>query len=329
MKNSQLYYLSQQDFGEWDAFLDQSPQSTIYGKSWYLAALQCPFEILVFKEKTTILGGIVLSKNSRSKYANPLLCKYLGVYFAPFEGSPYNQESKRRKVLKQLLQELKKRNSFNYFFHPFFNTYLPFYHENFASQVRYSYWIDLKNQTIEAISAKYHSKLRSELKFAQSQSYQINTALNPAIFIDICKKTFTQKGNKFPFSLTWLSNYLLQLKQQNAIQLIGVQNEKGQVLAVAGLLLGHKTNSLILSGLDKAISARAANEFLIDYCIRFSKERADYFDFEGSMIPAIESFYRKFGGDYLPYLNIYKDSLSAYLFNRLRRTYWQMRKGFK
>ena len=324
-RGQQLQYLMVADYPLWDTFLDTSPQSTIYGKSWYLQTLQCPFQILVVRGNQQILAGLVLTKNVRNQYANPLLGKYLGVYYANFSGTAYNQETNRRKITNLLLTAITKLPSFNYFFHPQFTTYFPFYLKNFESRLRYSYWINLKDQTFETIVANFHSKLRSEIKFAQQQTYQITQDISIDTFVAICQQTFLQKGAKFPFSKAFLAAYCQQLLATKTLQLNGIKDKKGRVMAVVGILVTPKTSTLILSGIDKKIIQRGVNEWLIAHCIQRAKNKSDFFDFEGSMIPAIESFYRKFGGEYTPYLNIYKNSTWVFLLEKLRFWYRRFR----
>lgn len=323
IENCQLQYLKRTNYELWDTFVEASPQSTIYGKSWYLAVLQCTFQILMVVENQQILAGLVLTKDGRNNFGNPYLCKYLGVYYADFKGTAYNQETKRRKVTQLLLREITKLPTFNYFFHPQFTTYFPFYLKNFESRLRYSYWINLKDQSLAQIRAKFHSKLRSEIKFAQQQSFSITNDIPLVIFINTCQKTFLQKGNKFPFTTAFLTTYCQQLLDRKNLQITGIKDEQGRVMAVIGILVTPQTNTLILSGFDKELIQRGANEYLLYHCIEQAKKQADFFDFEGSMIPAIESFYRKFGGDYIPYLTIYKNSTRQFLVGKLR--FWYRR----
>ena len=327
IENYKLQYLSATEYPLWDDFVESSPQNTIYGKSWYLKILKCPFQILAVRSNQQILGGLVLTKNIRNQFANPLLGKYLGVYYTPFSGTTYNQETNRRKITNLLLTELTKITSFNYFFHPQFATYFPFYLKDFDSRLRYSYWINLKDQTFEVISAKFHGKLRSEIKFAHQQNFQLTQAISVDTFVRICRQTFLQKDAKFPFSTTFLKNYCQQLLDKKVLQLNGIKDKEGRVMAVVGILMTPKVSTLILSGFDKQIIQRGANECLIAHCIQQAKKQSDFFDFEGSMIPAIESFYRKFGGDYTPYLNIYKNSTREFLVEKLQSWYREFRNG--
>ena len=130
-----------------------------------------------------------------------------------------------------------------------------------------------------------------------------------------------EKGNLAPFckKVCW------QLRNRKALHINGVKDQQGRVMAAIGILRTRQTHTLILSGFDQAIIQRGANESLIYHCIQDAKEQADFFDFEGSMLPEIEAFYRKFGGVYTPYLNIYKISTRQFLLEKLRFWYRRFR----
>ena len=80
-------------------------------------------------------------------------------------------------------------------------------------------------------------------------------------------------------------------------------------MAVAGLIYDQHATSLVINGFDPVIMKRGANELLIFECIKFAKAHSKFFDFEGSMLEPIDSFYRKFGGDHRPYYKIYKNNV--------------------
>ncbi len=305
----QLSYLNEDQFEAWDKFVDQSPQATIYGKSWYLRTLQCSFKILVVKDKKETLGGVVLAKNALGLYANPFLCKYLGVYYKNFKGTGYNAETKRKKISKLLLTELSKIRSFNYFFHPTFKNYLPFYWKQFSSQVFYSYWIDLQHQSLDQVLANAHGKLRAEINFARKREDVIISDIDFEAFYTLCEKSFSQQKKKFPFSNFFLKTYCITLSQRKAFQSFAIKNKEAEIMAVAGLVYDQNATSLLFNGVDRQTIRRGANELLIFECIKFAKIHSAFFDFEGSMLEPIDSFYRKFGGKQVPYYRIYKDNI--------------------
>ena len=119
-------FLSQIDYHQWDRFIMISPQGNLFARTTYLKQLGIPFEILVSKKEKEIKGGIVITKDHWDYNINPVLCKYLGVYFYPFEGNQYKIESRRRAVQKALLDAVNKFNSFEYTFHPNYKNWMPF-----------------------------------------------------------------------------------------------------------------------------------------------------------------------------------------------------------
>lgn len=318
-------YLEKSDYNRWNEFVTHSPQSTIYGKTWYLEVLQCPFRILVVKEQGVILGGIVLTKNPLDWYANPYLCKYLGVYFSQFSGNKYIVETKQKRVTERLLLELKQFKTFDYSFHPTFKNYLPFYLKNFSAKVAYSYWIELKHQSIEQIQANMYGKLRSEIKFALKQEYQIDYGIDFDTFYAIQEKTYLRKGGKSPFKKEFLHNYTKALTQKKAFQSFAIQNQAKEVMAIAGVIYDQQATSLVINGFDPKYIQRGANELLIFECIKFAKKHSNSFDFEGSMLKSVDSFYRKFGGEHVPYLKVYKNSILNFVLEKSIYYYRQLK----
>ncbi|MEM6320194.1 MAG: GNAT family N-acetyltransferase [Bacteroidota bacterium] len=316
-----LHYLQVDDYSTWDAFVDISLQRTIFGKSWYLKALAVKFELLVVKNGERIVGGIVLTKTSGA-YRNPYLCKYLGVYFADFQGSDYQKVSKQHQVLAVLMPALKKLPSFDYFFHPSFNSYLPFHADQFDNRVRYTFWMDFEKSNFDQIQQRFHGKLRSELKFAERQNYAIDWTIDFSTFYQVIRRRLDQKNAYFPFSKKALTHFYDTLTARNALQLVGVKNAQLEVMAVAGLLQTKQTTTLLFNGMDTTKMQRGANEWLIYHCLQRAANQSQCFDFEGSMLPEVASFYRKFGGEMRPYLQVYRPSFRAEMKRMFKRLFY-------
>ena len=64
-----------------------------------------------------------------------------------------------------------------------------------------------------------------------------------------------------------------------------------------------------------------------DHRIHFRTARITLFDFEGSMLKPIESFYLKFGGELTPYMKIWKNNLFNYSKLKLIPLYKKMKYG--
>ena len=314
------------EYNDWDRFVQSTPQATIYCKSWYLEAVKMPFTIKAVVESGQIVGGIILIKNRIKLYGNPLLCKYLGVLVSDFEGNEYNRETKRRKVSKLLIDEIQAYRSFNYSFHPSFINFLPFYWTGYSSTTNYTYVIFLAGRSEADLSNDLHGKLRSELKYAASQNYRIVEDLDFETFYEVNSKTYLRQGGSPPFKADYLRSYYDSLSKKNAITLKGIANGD-EIMAVVGLIYDEHVTSLIFNGFDPDKMQRGANEMLVWHAILFGMQHSRSFDFEGSMMNAIDSFYRKFGGIHTPFLRIYKDNFFNYTTQKARKLYKQIKYG--
>lgn len=194
------------------------------------------------------------------------------------------------------------------------------------AKVSFTYLIDLKKNLTE-IESNMNSKLKNAIKNSYKSTYTLDYNLEFNEFNDVIEKTFKRQGGSSPFNKDFLQNFVEKLKEKNAIKLIGIKNDNN-LMSVAGIIYDEHCCSLILNGYDNELIERDANERLIFECIKFAKENGSkIFDFEGSMIHGIDSFYRKFGGVHTSYLKIYNNTLFNFSLEKLRSFYKKIKYG--
>ena len=89
-----------------------------------------------------------------------------------------------------------------------------------------------------------------------------------------------------------------------------------------------QTSYLILNGIDIDNNIRGANALMIHESIKLLKsEGVEIFDFEGSMLPGVEQFYRRFGGKLVPYMRIWNDNFFNYSKSKFKKIYKKIRYG--
>lgn len=321
-----MKWLEKNNHPEWDEFVESSPQGSIYSKTFYLKAVGMPYRLLAVVENDRIQAGIVIIRNRVKLYSNPLLCKYLGIMFCDMEGSEYASESRRRRICEVLIPELSKYTSFNYAFHHRFSNYLSLYWSGFRATTMYTYIIDLAGRSEEDILADMHSKQRSELKYAAKQDYEILDDMKFDDFFQVNAETYRRQGGSPPFKKDYLRHYVESLKLTGNVRLMGIASG-GEKMAVAGIIYDSRTTSLILSGFDPEKMQRGANEMLIWETIRFASTVSAAYDFEGSMIAPIDSFYRKFGGAHTAYERIFRDNLLNFAAQKGRQWFKKFKYG--
>ena len=313
---------------KWNDFVNYSPQGSVFSLSSYLNALGVEYKILcaVSKKNSEIYAGIVLAKNQINTYSNPMLDKYLGVLFKE-DVSSQKQMSRQYKAMELLADELKKYKTFDYYFHPAFKNWIPFYWQGFSQQTRYTYRINLNN-SMETIVKNFHGNLRNHIKNALNHEVDIRQGVEFEQFYEIINKTFLRQGSKAPFSQKKIERFISNLSKKNRICTFGAYTNNNELISACGIVFDNKTAYLILNGIDIERNIRGTNALLILETIKYAKkQKLEIFDFEGSMLDGVEQFYRHFGAELTPYYRIWNDNLFNYTKTYAKKIYKKIRYG--
>ena len=303
-------FLPKSESEVWNEFVNASPHGAIFNKTFYLDALEVNYRILVAYNKQGIQGGIILSQDKWGYHTNPILCKYLGVLFNTFDGSPYKVESKQRDVQRSLLVKLSELNSFEFSFHPEYKNWLPCYSQGYQQSSRITYRIDLSKLSgdqdlLENMSSRLRNKITKALRESE---FKVEHNEDSSVMFPIMERTYARQKIKMPVDRGRLSQLMEVLQSNSALQMIVSKDGQGKVGAILGLFYDQNAAYLILNGVADELNERGINEVLIYEGICWARSKGlRYFDFEGSMMPSIESFYRQFGGEMIPYFVIWKE----------------------
>lgn len=299
-------YLTNDEYSKWNQFVDESPEGSIYGKSWYLDALQVNYRILVVEKDNQIYGGIVLTKNEIFTFSNPLFVKYLGIFFPYLKGKLQNITSEKYKICELIISEIKHIKTFDYTFNPNFTNWLPFFWNGYKQTTYYSYRLNIQDDSM-SFKRNFDKSLNYDIRKAESLDYQFSEIIDSDIFYKILSKSFEVQNSKPPFSKKKI--HLMQENLKDNMITFGVKNNNEEFLAVCGLIYDQHSCYLILNGMDYQ-NSKYANQYLLSKAIeQMMYKGITIFDFEGSIIKRIESFYRQFGGVPIPYFKIHKDNM--------------------
>jgi len=321
-----LKYLEKTEYDNWNIFVDNSLQGSIFSKIWYLDALQVKYEILVIEENENIKAGIVLAKNEINTYANPMLDKYLGILFEYKEGNKQKIISKEYKYMELLISKLKEIQSFDYYFHPSFKNWIPFSWNNFTQQTRYTYILNLSNP-LKEIESAFHTDIKRGIKNAIKHNIQIKEDIEFEEFYEIINKTFLRQGNKAPFNKEKIKKYIKTLKERDKFISFGAYDENHNLISVTGIVYDNKIAYQLFNGIDIKNQVRGANAYTIFYAIKYFHNTCNYYDFEGSMIFGVEQFFRRFNGEQVQYMRIWNDNFFNYAKSKAKKIYKKIRYG--
>ena len=323
----ELVKLDRNEYNIWDELVENSPQGSIFSKSWYLDILGVDYSILSVKEKDKIIAGIVLAKNEINTYANPMLDKYLGVLLQKALGNRHKRESKEYKAMELIAKECKKIKSFDYYFHPNFDNWIPFYWNGFAQTTRYTYRISYKDYTMDEIYQNFdRQNVKNNINRAKKSGVEIVDDVPFDDIWNLVNQTFLRQGSKAPFNKDKLEAYVKAAKEKGIFKSYAAYN-CGKCVAVTCAIYEPKSAYFVLNGIDIENMPRGINTYLIYKLIEYFSNKCDYFDFEGSMLPGVEPFYRKMATHRVPYMQIWNDNFFNYAKLKAKKLYKKIRYG--
>ena len=318
----------------YDELVTRSPQGSIFAHRWWLEAVAPGmYEILEIKKGDGIQAAwpIVYLKDDGAKHVfMPALTQKLGILFAPSNAKPVEKQSKNQKLTSELIEQLGDADSFHQNFHENFTDWLPFYWRGYSQTARYTYVLE----DISDPTTLWHSLRRNhrrDIQRAKRLGIRIKDDLEIARFLEMNRKTFTRQGRE-PLANDELICRLDRACSANAGRRIfaGIDSQ-GRVHAAVYVAWVDNTAYYLMGGSEPDLRESGAQLLALWEAINFSGSVVKRFDFEGSMLPQIESGFRGFGAKQLSYFSITKapsppTSLSGFIkasikfrLNRTRR----------
>ena len=171
--------------------------------------------------------------------------------------------------------------------------------------VRYSYCINL-NQDKTLIWNHFRNNVKRQIRKAR-QLLTVNTSIDTEQLWQLCQSSFQQRGKRPPLLEETLKSVTKAgLTQEKAI-LFEARDQENRLHAMLFLLWDERAAYYLLPFSDLQLRSSGAPSFLIWHAILYAQSKGlKVFDFEGSQLPGIESFFRSFGGEARPYYQFTK-----------------------
>ena len=290
------------------AFCATAPDLPIFAQAWYLDA--CAegghWDAVLASEGGLPVAALPYFYKQRGPIRNatmPLFVKWLGPYVLP----PWRGKLRtEHKLFAALIAQLPPLAAFRQAFYPTITNWLPFYWQKFQQTTHYTYRLpNLPN--LPAIEAGLTPSVRRDLKQAR-QKLRVVYDLGPEVFYEVNAKSFARQGLTVPYSAAQFRRHEAVLAQHNARQLFFAVDAAGQVHSVALLIWDSTTAYYHLAGDDPALRQSNAGKLVLWEAICYASEvlQLACFDFEGSMLPAVEFVRVSFGAVQVPYLFVWK-----------------------
>ena len=296
------------DLVEWDTFVDASPQGCVFCRSWWLEAV-CPagFEILTVREGGNIVAGMPLCSEGpkgRRTHDMPPFTQTLGVLFAPTEGKYTHRLTREMRLTQAVIDGLPRHEWFYMQFHHTFTNWLPFHWAGYGQSTRYTYVLpDLSD--LDGIYAGFDEARRREIKKAEDSLYVTDHLMAPTFAMWHMKALQKQKKvMKDPLDVFECMHNAACGRECGKAWV--ARDDQGNVHSAIFMVWDRKAAYYLCGFTDPDFAGSGAHTFLMWEAMRYLSGKAGAWDFEGSMLPGVEEYYRRFGARQVPYFVITK-----------------------
>lgn len=177
----------------------------------------------------------------------------------------------------------------------------PFIWKKFKTIPNFTYHLNL-HLPVDQLLQNMASDKRNSLKKAEKDGIRTIQVSDYSIVEQLILKTFSRKQKSL--DAAFVHKILHQFSNSdNSFAFVSYLNDKP--ISSAFCLIDQTTCYYLLGGYDSENKHQGAGVSTIWNAILHAKKKGlGTFDFEGSMLPEVEKFFRGFGGDLIPYYTI-------------------------
>lgn len=286
----------------------------IFSQDWWLDTV-CGadrWEVLLVEQKGRIRASMPLYVPHAGIVSMPAYTQTLGPWFAPVAPDmKYTARlSERQQLCGELIRQLLDYPHFYQHFHFDFTDWLPFYWAGYTQMTRYTYrFPDLSD--LDRLWQEMRPNIRRNIQKAQDR-YQIEVrpGVTAEAFLRIQRQTFERQHRSVPQSEQVLRDLIRVCRDRGQGEIWGGFDPQGRLHAAAFVVWQPSSAWYLAGGGDPVLRESGAHSLVLWHAIQAVRSHTHQFDFEGSMLPGVERFFREFGALQTPYYAITKGKLS-------------------
>ena len=286
----------------------------VFSRDWWLdAACGDDWDVLLEEKNGKVQAAMPLYVPCRHIITMPHYTQTMGVWFAACaDDTKYSSLLEQRQAIcKFFIDRLKSYKNFLQNFGHEFTDWLPFYWEGYSQTTRYTYILHgIKD--FDKLLSGMSQQTRRNLKKAEDHLVTVRHGVSTEDFLKIQALTFERQNKRNTQSAAVMRRVIDAARERGQGDIFGGYDKDGNLHAVAFVVWQNSSAYYIAGGGDPALRSSGAHTLVLWEAIRYASQYTDTFDFEGSMIPGVERFFREFGAIQTPYFMIYRGKLSFF-----------------
>jgi hypothetical protein len=282
----------------------------IFSRDWWLDAVcRAKWDVLLWEEKGRIRAAMPLYIPLPGIVSMPPYTQTMGIWFAEESGdTKYTTALGRRQQIGQVfVEELRQYAAFLQNFHYGITDWLPFYWAGYRQTTRYTYVLHDIRQT-ERLRENMSIHLRRKITKATKHRLVVKRGIPTEDFLRVHTLTFERQGRK-PQHTNHLKHLIHLCRERTQGDLWGGYDEAGRLHAAAFIVWQESSAYYLAGGADPALRDSGAQALVLWEAIQAVSAYTNRFDFEGSMLPGVERFFREFGAVQTPYFAISRGNI--------------------
>jgi len=240
---------------------------------------------------------------------DPLLAPHCGLVLTEVPGNTERTNSRRKDVMEAIAEFLDRSpwalSSLS--FPDWTGDFQPFVWRGFKVVLQNTYQIRLKGREEATLLAQMSERRRGQIRNGYKRGLRVEPCTDLSVIEELVGRTFArQKIRNDRASTRKLLHAFAGAGHAYACATIS----DGAPIAVTFCVYDERRAYYLLGGVDERQQPPAAAPMAMFACIQRARELGlEVFDFEGSMVPGIERYFRSFGGDLMPLCRVVKAPL--------------------
>ena len=284
----------------------------VFSRDWWLdAACGEDWDVLLMEKKGRVYAAMPLYIPCNNVVSMPHYTQSMGVWFAPVAADTKYSSllEQRQSICKLFIEQLKPYKSFLQNFSHAFSDWLPFYWDGYSQTTRYTYILNGLKDT-DMLFSNMSQQIRRNIRNAEEQTVKVCKGLDISEFLKIQSQTFKRQNKRNTQSPDVLRRLIEVSRERGQGDVLGGYDKAGNLHAAAFVVWQNSSAYYIAGGGDPALRSSGAQSLVLWEAIKHVSQYTDTFDFEGSMLPGVERFFREFGAIQTPYFTISRGQLS-------------------
>lgn len=307
MEKFETRLLQPAEYHLWDKLVEDSPQGSIYSKSFWLAAIagvyKLKYSIFGCFQQSKLEGGIGLFYRKdwgKRIVFNPPLTPYTGLVIKQKTGKPGKNISHNIHVAEQIIKELEKEFDYVKLIHHWeVKDIRPFTWAGWDSRTIYSFVVPLEN--LDALFASLDNRDRKPIKTAESLGFTCQLDTDYKEFYRIFELTFAKQNLPTPVPPEIFFPLIEILSLQNACRLYLIKNKEKKIIAGMVVLVDASGPHAWVGGTDPDYLNSGATSFMYWQIFRDLAGEFSLLDLNGANIKNIARFKQNMGAVLIPY----------------------------